>query len=105
MASASPTCFKPLRLVCYRAIFKEWCELLEGLVSQELTTRAQPLAFIANAETDTELWCVVPLPERLPAADSGQCGGPAAVLAGLMLVPRWTAATGDRILSVACGSG
>jgi hypothetical protein len=42
--------------VCCRPEFKEWTQLLEKVVSRELTTRSEPLAFIANADTDTELW-------------------------------------------------
>jgi len=39
-----------------RKEFKLWQGLLEDVVSRELTVRARPLAFVANPETDTELW-------------------------------------------------
>lgn len=50
MEHPKPSC------VCCRPEFKEWTQLLEKVVSRELTTRSEPLAFIANADTDTELW-------------------------------------------------
>ena len=45
-----------MSLIHCRPEFKEWTQLLEKVVSRELTTRSEPLAFIANADTDTELW-------------------------------------------------
>lgn len=40
----------------HREEFKLWEGLGEEVVSRELTVRARPLAFVANPETDTELW-------------------------------------------------
>lgn len=45
-----------LNILSCRPEFREWTDLLERVVSRELTTRSDPLAFVANADTDTELW-------------------------------------------------
>ena len=55
-ASASTDANNCTSLTHCRPEFKEWTQLLEKVVSRELTTRSEPLAFIANADTDTELW-------------------------------------------------